>query len=478
MSKKKFMAQQALFFIQFPDADLVQYYQWYCRTYPRDQYGWFYLAEELMHRGELIQAELAYKRVIALGGSLKEPATQAVQQLASILESNPISEPPRKKRRFAKILLSLIVLLMVTFWHIVPPSNSSQSSIPPIDLIPSMDIIEQEMDYIWVEMVNIGDEEDQLFDRLMEYWRSREADLGHPVSLLVVRDATIPAWTPQLFTHSKQPIGAMKWDPTCACVIPSLDGRNPTETLELAQKYDEQQAILENWLILRSAIYQYYRNEGHPPSTLDDLTKSFPYNYLSRIDLLYTSEGVEAGKEVRYLPQLFQPDDAWVSLDEVLPLQFDGRDILVPYELSPVSIEINKERRTLSLLSGDFVLRQYKIGLGKDDSTPNGTFTITKKVDQPVSNSKMYGTRGMELSDPRYAIHGTNAPESVGQYISYGCIRLLNHDIEELFALTPLGTEVNVIQAGDVNPFQNPEWKVRTDTRADEHSPTIYRWLK
>ncbi len=473
MSKKKFVAQQALFFIQFPDADLVQYYQWYSKTYPNDQYGWFHLAEELGLQGEQVQAEFAYRRVIALGGTLKEQASQAVEQLV------PISEPPRKmKKRIAQILLSLIVLLTVVFWQNDQTPDSLQSGIPPIDLIPSLEVIDKETDYTWVEMVNIGEDEEQLLDRLTDYWRTREATLGQPVLLLVVKDSSIPTWTPMLFAHTKQIMGVLQWDPICGCVVPLLDGADSKETLDLAQKYDEQQAILENWLVLRSAMYRYFQNEGHLPTTLNALTQSFPYNYLSNIELMSVIEGLEVGIEGNYDPQLFHANDAWLSLDEVFPLNVKGRDIVVPYEFQPVSIEIKQENQTLSLLSGDFLLRQYQIGLGKEDSTPTGMFTITKKVDQPVSKTKLYGTRGMELSDPRYAIHGTNAPESVGQYSSYGCIRLLNRDIEELFALTPLGTEVNILQVGDVTPFQNPERKVRTDTRADEHDSTPYRWLK
>jgi lipoprotein-anchoring transpeptidase ErfK/SrfK len=43
-----------------------------------------------------------------------------------------------------------------------------------------------------------------------------------------------------------------------------------------------------------------------------------------------------------------------------------------------------------------------------------------------------------------YAIHGTNRPESVGRFASYGCIRMLNRDILDLFARVRVGTTVIV----------------------------------
>jgi lipoprotein-anchoring transpeptidase ErfK/SrfK len=43
-----------------------------------------------------------------------------------------------------------------------------------------------------------------------------------------------------------------------------------------------------------------------------------------------------------------------------------------------------------------------------------------------------------------YAIHGTNRPESIGTFASYGCIRMHNHDIVDLFERVSVGTQVVV----------------------------------
>ena len=50
----------------------------------------------------------------------------------------------------------------------------------------------------------------------------------------------------------------------------------------------------------------------------------------------------------------------------------------------------------------------------------------------------------MTLAGGEYAIHGTNVPGSVGGFVSYGCIRMLNPDITDLYSRVSVGTTVVV----------------------------------
>jgi hypothetical protein len=54
------------------------------------------------------------------------------------------------------------------------------------------------------------------------------------------------------------------------------------------------------------------------------------------------------------------------------------------------------------------------------------------------------GTRWLGLSRPRYGIHGTNAPRSIGHAASHGCIRLRNRDVERLFTMLQVGDAVKI----------------------------------
>jgi hypothetical protein len=53
------------------------------------------------------------------------------------------------------------------------------------------------------------------------------------------------------------------------------------------------------------------------------------------------------------------------------------------------------------------------------------------------------GTRRLELGDG-YGIHGTDHPESIGQSVSHGCVRLRNEDIERLYPMVAVGTPVYI----------------------------------
>jgi hypothetical protein len=53
------------------------------------------------------------------------------------------------------------------------------------------------------------------------------------------------------------------------------------------------------------------------------------------------------------------------------------------------------------------------------------------------------GTRRLELGDG-YGIHGTDHPESIGQSVSHGCVRMRNEDIEKLYPMVPIGTPVYI----------------------------------
>jgi lipoprotein-anchoring transpeptidase ErfK/SrfK len=102
-------------------------------------------------------------------------------------------------------------------------------------------------------------------------------------------------------------------------------------------------------------------------------------------------------------------------------------------------------------LNGAYV-KSYRVGLGKDNSTPLGSFTVKEKLVNPT----YYGPEGViKADDPKnplgerwidigesYGIHGTIEPESIGKNESRGCIRLLNSDVEELYDFLTVGSQV------------------------------------
>jgi hypothetical protein len=62
------------------------------------------------------------------------------------------------------------------------------------------------------------------------------------------------------------------------------------------------------------------------------------------------------------------------------------------------------------------------------------------------------GARALYLGHTLYRIHGTNQPSTIGKFVSSGCIRLLNTDIEDLYGRVQVGTRVVVLPGKSPSP--------------------------
>lgn len=118
-------------------------------------------------------------------------------------------------------------------------------------------------------------------------------------------------------------------------------------------------------------------------------------------------------------------------------------------KIIPYHIRISISRLRLDLYDGQRLVRSFPVGLGKiATATPRGDFTIINKVPYPNSYPggplSVFGTYWLGLSRPHYGIHGTNNPASIGKYVSHGCIRMHNRDVEYLAKRVPIGTPVRI----------------------------------
>lgn len=116
-----------------------------------------------------------------------------------------------------------------------------------------------------------------------------------------------------------------------------------------------------------------------------------------------------------------------------------------------IHIEVDKKRLSLIDRENEHVVKIYPIATGKASSpTPLGSFKI---VDKAIWGEG-FGSRWLGLDIPWgiYGIHGTNQPASIGGNVSGGCIRMRNHDIEELYELVTNNTSV-LISKGQYGPF-------------------------
>ncbi len=121
------------------------------------------------------------------------------------------------------------------------------------------------------------------------------------------------------------------------------------------------------------------------------------------------------------------------------------------------------ERRLYLIQSGGQALR-YGIGVGRPGFTWSGVKMISMKREWPdwspppqmirrrpdlprhmaggINNP--LGARAMYLGSSMFRIHGSNEPETIGQAVSSGCIRMTNADVTDLYERVRVGTRVVV----------------------------------
>jgi len=140
--------------------------------------------------------------------------------------------------------------------------------------------------------------------------------------------------------------------------------------------------------------------------------------------------------------------------------------VTVHEDYAPGTIVIRTGQRRLYLILDSGHAMRYPVGVGKAGKQWAGTAEIDGKYRNPAwsppadvkhdhpaipdvipggSPHNPMGVAAMTLSGGgEYAIHGTNAPNSVGHFVSYGCIRMLNADISDLYRRVSVGTPVVV----------------------------------
>lgn len=118
-------------------------------------------------------------------------------------------------------------------------------------------------------------------------------------------------------------------------------------------------------------------------------------------------------------------------------------------------IIINSRYNTLRFYQNGSLVASYSCATGASGTpTPQGKFAIFEKlVNRPYgktpdisgdSPNNALGRRWMQFKSGGYAIHGTNAPSSIGKHASHGCVRMHNEDVIELYSMVPMGTTVIV----------------------------------
>ena len=135
-----------------------------------------------------------------------------------------------------------------------------------------------------------------------------------------------------------------------------------------------------------------------------------------------------------------------------------------PTKQRPGTIVIDSAERRLYFVMADGKAMRYGVGVGRPGFDWAGTQTISRKQEWPTwtppaqmlkrrpdlprfmpgGPDNPMGARALYLGSTLYRIHGSNEPETIGQAVSSGCIRMLNEDVIDLYERAKVGTRVVV----------------------------------
>ncbi len=134
----------------------------------------------------------------------------------------------------------------------------------------------------------------------------------------------------------------------------------------------------------------------------------------------------------------------------------------------PFHVKIFKNRHVMQVFLQETFVRQYTVGLGLENGTPTGAWSVTDKLINPPYYSprgegiiaaddpdnplgeRWIGLRGISgeaEGQQRYGIHGTHDPSTIGMNESLGCVRMYNEDVEALYdMLVPQHSRVIIVE--------------------------------
>ncbi|NGQ96829.1 L,D-transpeptidase family protein [Brevibacillus sp. SYP-B805] len=482
MDKARFLQEKIAFFHRNPTQNDFAFYRYFTEQFPDEAAGWLHLGQEWERRGQLAEAREAYRR--ALHGkpdAFQEEAREAYHALLRKQKKETLRN--RLRRRVISLALLGIFLLFPQSPVGERPTDAAAQRPQQPSAFPAA--AHAYVNHTEVIAVPGALSIETTREQVKNYLLGRRPTLSQPYTLIVLPETPgIPLFTPLLFYRPAQVKGVLRYDPStqsilseqwyptgCACdQVPYV---NAAKTAFRAE-----QQRLEQVLILRNALYRHYQRTGRLPGKLADLAGAYPSNELPAIPQPATAAGSASGSSAAwsYFPEAFRPAEPWASLRDVLPLA-DYPEPAVPLE--PLQILVNQSSYSMTLMSGPHPVRRYPIGIGKKGAaTPEGYFTITRKINHPRGHDDIYGTRGMIFHTDAYAIHGTNNPQSIGKQVSLGCIRLHNADVEELYSFVTPGTEVIIsAKPAPVSNWSNP-FRYTLPAGREEETPFVtYRWL-
>jgi lipoprotein-anchoring transpeptidase ErfK/SrfK len=171
------------------------------------------------------------------------------------------------------------------------------------------------------------------------------------------------------------------------------------------------------------------------------------------------------GPAMAALPPEDQPE---TDAPKELPQHLKRQEVYYETKEPPGTIIVDTPNTHLYLVLGGNRAMRYGVRVGRDGFTWTGVQKITRKAEWPDwhppaemierqpylprfmagGDGNPLGARAMYLGNTVYRIHGTNQPSTIGQFVSSGCVGMLNEDVTDLFERVKVGTRVVVLPGG------------------------------
>lgn len=478
MDQKELEEQLQAFFEHNPLDDDMVYLKQFVKEHPENKLSWYLLGKEYALRGKQGKARYCFAQAGEVYEAFEKKRVRLglLEELRAEEGTTAGSSGKRKRIRLAaKLGAAVLVALLAGSYFLTGDGRRNEAE--PVNAAESGGTAAEE---------STGDSlrilySDPLAGRGEEPWKRllQPGQAGKGKTLVVEGVPTSDGkWinglrVPSLLVSAESsPEGnSLKVDylqkASCNCT--------PVENKEAEAEVSAWFKSQEQDVILRSLVKSYQSKYGQAlPETLDGIIRNFPDNLLPG----YTDQMKEAYAALRSGLQASAAGSPQATAQPSVAGSPSGAGGKPSLFSEPLEIIVDRKNYRLALVSGGFILRSYPVGLG-GDRTPEGVFTITDKVKNPNGRDDGdFGSRGMQLSDTDYAIHGTKEPRSIGEDRSLGCIRMLKADVEELFDMVPMGTKVTIgrgLLPEDIlkneSPFKMPAM------RQESNPGKIYRWL-
>lgn len=459
------------------------YLKRYVETHPDNKMAWYLLGKEYEQAGEQGKANYCYNKAEGVYEAFE--LSQVPSDIWKNYEQRLLEmerDKDLKRKRIRRLLAALVLLLLVFIPPAQAPGYSSaevaEGRFPPDEPVSA-------------SSANKGKNHSRNEPLYIAVASGQANNSSGMLPSLLQQPRQLPAWSVALgmkrsgkwllWSKDMERLYGLHRNDQGAIAIQPYEGAagecncEPASSSALKRGAERWANLQVETAVLQEAANRYKARHDQLPKSLNDLTQPYPDNWLSgrskamedMFGALMKQQSQGAGGQGNQQGHMTEEPGYWGTSPK-------GD----PFFEQPLQVIIDRKHHRLAVVSGSVLLRNYAVGLG-GAKTPLGDFHISDKVVNPNGTTKgPYGTRGMQLSDTLYAIHGTEDVDSIGANESEGCIRMLKQDVEELFDMIPMGTAVKIREGVLPEELWTPKERFKLKHSQGQTNPgKVYHWL-